>query len=415
MATDSDVTAENLDPDTDDTTVAAEVASEFLDMSDDAFIEASDKFIAAEDISLDVDIAVEGDSVDDASDSDSTDTGDTDADSDTSTSSDDTEADDNGDTDSTDDDSTSDSDSAADDADSTDDADADSATDDESASVAALAFFEKITAPFKANGKDMQVDNVDDAIRLMQMGANYNRKMAGLKPNFKLLKTLEQNDLLSEEKLGFLIDLDKKNPEAIAKLLKDSGINPLELDLEKDSEYKATDYSPDERELSLDSVIDDIRDSKNYDRTLNIVSNKWDEPSKQAVADNPQLLKVLNTQLDNGVYDIVNTEVEKQRMFGQLKDVSDVDAYQRVGDALYKAGALTEALGEKSPTELAAAAKDIPATPNKKDKVADKKRNDKRKAASATKQGAKKTTPKAISPLDLPDDEYMKLGDAKFM
>ena len=47
--------------------------------------------------------------------------------------------------------------------------------------------YERLLAPFKANGRDISVKGVDDAITLMQMGANYNKKMAALKPNLKLL------------------------------------------------------------------------------------------------------------------------------------------------------------------------------------------------------------------------------------
>ena len=98
--------------------------------------------------------------------------------------------------------------------------------------------YERLTASFKANGKDISVANVDEAISLMQMGANYNKKMAALKPNLKLLKLLENNKLLDESKISYLIDLDKKNPEAITKLLKDSGIDPLDVDVNKESEYR---------------------------------------------------------------------------------------------------------------------------------------------------------------------------------
>ena len=87
----------------------------------------------------------------------------------------------------------------------------------------------------------------------MQMGANYNKKMAALKPNLKLLKLLENNGLLSEEKLSFLIDLDKKNPDAITKLVKDSGLDPLEMDVSK-SDYKPNTYTVHDREVELDSV-----------------------------------------------------------------------------------------------------------------------------------------------------------------
>lgn len=70
--------------------------------------------------------------------------------------------------------------------------------------------YKRILAPFKANGKEVEVKSVDDAITLMQMGANYQKKMAALKPNLKILKILENNGLLDEGKLSFLIDLDKR-------------------------------------------------------------------------------------------------------------------------------------------------------------------------------------------------------------
>ena len=85
------------------------------------------------------------------------------------------------------------------------------------------AEYDRLVAPFKANGREITVKSVDDAIALMQMGANYNKKMSALKPNLKLMKLLENNGLLDETKIGFLIDLEKKNPDAINKLIKDSG------------------------------------------------------------------------------------------------------------------------------------------------------------------------------------------------
>ncbi len=121
------------------------------------------------------------------------------------------------------------------------------------------AEYKRLLTPFKANGRDIAVNSVDDAIQLMQMGANYGKKMAGLKPNLKLMKLLENNGLLSEEKLSYLIDLDKKSPEAISKLVKDSGLDPMDLDTDKASAYKQTTYTVDEREIELDTVLDDIQ------------------------------------------------------------------------------------------------------------------------------------------------------------
>src|SRR5690606_34973436 len=105
------------------------------------------------------------------------------------------------------------------------------------------AEYKRLLTPFKANGREIQVKSVDDAIQLMQMGANYNKKMAALKPNLKLMKMLQNNNLLSEEKLSFFIDLEKKDPAAINKLVKDAGINPMDLDAEKATGYKQSTHS----------------------------------------------------------------------------------------------------------------------------------------------------------------------------
>ena len=200
------------------------------------------------------------------------------------------------------------------------------------------AVYNRIMAPFKANGKNIEVKSVDDAITLMQMGANYNKKMAALKPNMKVLKLLERNDLLDENKLSFLIDLDKKNPDAINKLLKDSGVDPLELDLENANEYVPQTRQIDDREIALDMVLNEISDTPTYARTLGIISQDWDEQSKQTIADHPQLLKVINDHVDRGIYDLINSEVDRARMLGKMNGVSYIEAYRQIGDAIQARG-----------------------------------------------------------------------------
>ena len=39
------------------------------------------------------------------------------------------------------------------------------------------ALYEQVTAPFKANGKTISIQSVEEATQLMQMGANYTKKM----------------------------------------------------------------------------------------------------------------------------------------------------------------------------------------------------------------------------------------------
>lgn len=284
----------------------------------------------------------------------------------------------------------------------------------EAAAVDFEAEYKKLLAPFKANGRDIQVKNVDDAIVLMQMGANYNKKMAALKPNLKLMKMLENNNLLSEDKIGFLIDLEKKNPDAINKLVKDSGIDPMDLNAERASAYKQTAYTVDDKEIELDTVLDDIQGTPSYNRTLEIVSTKWDAASKGVIAGNPTILKVINDHVASGIYDRINREIENERTFGRLVGVSDIEAYRQVGDALHARGEFNALVQGSSQPKAQPAAEKVVVQPKPK-QVDDDKLKDKKRAASSTKPAVSSATNADFNPLSLSDDEFSKLVNKQFL
>lgn len=269
--------------------------------------------------------------------------------------------------------------------------------------------YERLLAPFKANGREIQVKSVEDAVTLMQMGANYNKKMAALKPNMKLLKMLENSNLLSEEKLSYLIDLDKKNPAAIMKLVKDSGLDPLELDTENAGGYKPNSYAVDERELALDAVLDEIQDTPSYSRTIDVVSNKWDAASKRIVAENPQLLKVINDHVERGIYDLISKEVENERLFGRLGGISDLEAYRQVGDALQARGGFAHLGRQEQNTPNGP----VVVKPKPKQEM-DQRVREQRRAASTTKPAAPAVTPTEFNPLAMSDEEFSKVATPKF-
>jgi len=295
---------------------------------------------------------------------------------------------------------------AAEESDSTDKSNETEKTSEKESKIDYKKEYEQLLSPFKANGKELQVKNVSEAVNLMQMGANYHKKMAALKPNLKIMKMLENNQLLDETKLSYLMDLDKKNPEAIKKLIKDSGLDPLEMDLEQESNYKPGSYAVHDKELDLDQVLEEIQDTSSYSRTLNIVSKEWDGPSKQIIAENPQLLTVINDHVANGIYDQIIKEVESERLFGRLKGISDIDAYKQVGDVIEARGGFTKP--ESKETGSKNTDKSI-ITPKPKQKADDPKLKDKKRAASSTKTAG--PAPKQdFNPLSMSDEEFSKLN-----
>ena len=269
------------------------------------------------------------------------------------------------------------------------------------------AEYERLIAPFRANGKDMQIESVDDALTLMKMGANYNKKMAGLKPNLKLLKMLEKNNLLDESKLSFLIDLDQKNPGAVNKLIKDSGIDPLDIDTEKEDEYRPSTYTVDDKEVELDGVLDEIRDTQSFKDTLGIITNKWDDSSKQVLYDNPGLIKVINEHVGAGVYTKIAGVIESERMFGRLTNMTDLEAYKHVGDAIMAKGGFQTSTEQPDTTESTDAA---PVT-----KKTDPKLNERRKAASSTKSASSSKKTNDFNPLAMSDEDFEKVSGSQFL
>ena len=272
------------------------------------------------------------------------------------------------------------------------------------------AEYKRLLAPFKANGREISVKSVDDAVTLMQMGANYNKKMAALKPSLKLMKLLENNGLLNEEKISYLIDIEKKNPNAIQKLVKDSGIDPMDFDAEKAGEYKPKIHTVDDREMDLDTVLDEIQDTPSYNQTLQIVSKSWDGASKQVVANTPQLLKVINDHVANGIYNIISEEVERERVFGRLNGLSDIEAYRQVGDAIQARGGFNHLGNAQAKTVQAP----VVVQPKPK-KVEDDKLNEKRRAASSTKPAnTSQASNDDFNPLSLSDEEFAKFAAKRF-
>ena len=267
----------------------------------------------------------------------------------------------------------------------------------------------KILSPFKANGKEIQVDSIDDAISLMSMGANYNKKMAALKPSLKIMKMLDNNGLLDEAKINNLIDLDKKNPGAIQKLIKDSGMDPLEIDTTKESEYTPSTYNVADTEVELDNVLTELEGSKTFQTTLDIIGNKLDASSKKVLAESPGIIRVINEHVERGIYEQVQAGVDKERMLGRLEGLNDIQAYKLVGDMMNEQGVFNTPTAQTEDTAN-------PTDTKVEDKATELARKTRKKAASPTKSStAGKTPANAINPLAMSDEEFEKQSAQKYM
>ena len=191
-------------------------------------------------------------------------------------------------------------------------------------------FFKTITKPFKANGKDFQVLDPNDAISLMQKGTDYVKKMTEIKPLRRIGKLLEENKL-SEDDLAYLIDLKNKKPEAIAKLLKDSEVDLYGFDVEQGKDYAPVAPVVNEVDDALQSTLDDLQaNSASFSQTIAVVGQQWDVSSRETVAQHPQLLRVLDAQVANGTFAKIDSVMQYERALGRLDGMTDIQAYAEI-------------------------------------------------------------------------------------
>lgn len=263
-----------------------------------------------------------------------------------------------------------------------------------SATIDYKKFYEKIITPFKANGKLITLKTPEEAIQLMQMGANYTRKMQAIAPYKKTLLMLENNNLLDENKLSFLIDLDKKNPEAIKKLIKDAGIDPMDIDTSTEPQYKEGSHKVSNEEAAFMTVLDDLKQSQDGMQTIKEINSNWDDASKNILWSSPDIMRTIHQQRENGVYQLIVDEMERQRTLGNISpETPFLVAYKQIGDALV-------ANKQKAvPQPVAVKAKTV--------KTSTVKNNEKAKAAAPNR-----TTPSApkrfINPLAMSDEDFLK-------
>lgn len=269
------------------------------------------------------------------------------------------------------------------------------------------AGYEQLMAPFKANGKMITPKSPEEAITLMQMGANYTRKMQELQPYRKVVLMLQNNGLMDEDKLSYLIDLDKKNPDAIKKLLKDSGTDPLDFNPEEEIKYQGGSHRVTDAEAAFATELDDLKSTPEGQATLGVISQTWDDASKDALFNNRGLIQTIQTQRENGIYDIITNEVSRLRMLGQVPNgMPFIQAYNQVGELLARQGAFNH-LNKQVQAEPVPEVKAPVVT-----RVAQPKQtlaNSERASAASPSRAAPAKAATIVNPLAMSDEDFAKL------
>lgn len=255
-------------------------------------------------------------------------------------------------------------------------------------------FYEQMTKPFKANGREIQITKPEDMISLAQKGLNYVKNMTELKPIKQLNALLNQHGITQED-LGLLIELKQKKPEAIAKIVKESGVDIYGLDVDEADKYvPSTPQAPHVNE-ALEATLEELKvSSPVFNQTIQVVGNQWDDSSRNKIAEHPQLLRIIDAQMADGTFAKIDSVVQYERALGRLVGLSDLEAYVEVERRLQQVGS--------QPTPVVVASQQ-PVETRQQQQV-----NNQRKSAASPRAVRETVVNQPINSPALSDDEFLK-------
>ena len=269
------------------------------------------------------------------------------------------------------------------------------------------AAYLNIRKPFKAGGQTVVVKSDDEIISLMQKGIGFTAKSQKLAQQAKLAAVLEKGQIGIDD-LPFLIDLKQKKPDAIRKLIKEAGIDPLDIDTDSPDTYTAGNYAVTDKELAFTSALDELTSTPEGREFVGKIHTDWDSNSKEVLWENTSIMAIMAEQYQSGVYKTITDEMTRQKLVGTLPtDLPFIQAYKQVGDQLLSSKAKTPepevATVDVGNTGANVVAKRV-VTP--KPNVA----NDAKARAANVAAQPKHSQPLQKNPLAMSDEDFMKMA-----
>jgi hypothetical protein len=264
------------------------------------------------------------------------------------------------------------------------------------------------TFKFKADGKEYSFDRkeiMEQFPKVFAQAMNYTRKMQAIKPWRKTMDAMEEAKL-SHEDVNLMIDVLKGDKGAIAEVLKRTGTDTLDLDIEG-SKYVANDYGRDENALALKEVLDDITEDVEYKTTHSILTGQWDKKSLQELTSKPDWIKGLHVDVKSGMFNTIQPIADKLKVLDGAKK-TDLEYYKEASQDYWGKVRQKEMMAQEQQYRKAQEAEaKAEAAKLAKVKAQEKSRQDTKQAASKRKAAAptKVSTRKADSSLIDDSDE----------
>ena len=262
------------------------------------------------------------------------------------------------------------------------------------------------TFRLKADGTEFDLTE-DELKQLASKGMNYTKKMQDIKEYREHVSAIKEA-ALSKDDINLMIDVLKGDKDALATVMKRTGVDALDVDVEN-SKYVPKNYGRNEVELDIEEVVETISRDPEYVTTKHKISSNWDKQSQMEFVKDPNKIKKLHEDVKNGTFDqVVPMMLKKKALDGARK--SDIEYYIEAGTDYYQNKAREAYNASVIEAEKARKQADIKVV-----KEQEAKRSvvtetaSKRKAATMTKPKTAKRSIDDYLNTAMSDDEFSKL------
>ena len=188
------------------------------------------------------------------------------------------------------------------------------------------------TFRLKADGTEFELTE-NELKQLASKGMNYTKKMQDIKEYREHVSAIKEA-ALSKDDINLMIDVLKGDKDALATVMKRTGVDALDVDVEN-SRYVPKNYGRNEVELEIEEVVESISRDPEYVTTKHIISSNWDKQSQMEFVKDPIKIAKLHEDVKNGTFDqVVPMMLKKKALDGARK--SDIEYYIEAGTDYYQ-------------------------------------------------------------------------------
>ena len=167
--------------------------------------------------------------------------------------------------------------------------------------------------PLKVNGKMIPINSMEELYTLASGGAAVTKKFQEIAAHKKSIAIMQEHNL-TEADLSLLIEARNGSKDALASLVKQSGIDSMDVTDKVSDGYQPGAYIPDESAINLREVQQEISVDPEYQLTQNIVNNFMDEPSQDMMIKNPEIIRGIHQDVKSGAYELVSAHAQKLKL-----------------------------------------------------------------------------------------------------